>query len=107
MAGTSMRYLGPMRGAGVLTCGGHSFGRVEFDIGGYQLKPGEVVGSGELTMPPELLDAAFGRNGLVLTTDDGRVLTLRFSGRRDPKASVAHVDIGGDLPTAKEWLQRR
>ncbi|MBL0899499.1 MAG: hypothetical protein IBJ17_12490 [Reyranella sp.] len=107
MAGTSMRYLGPLRGSGVLTCGGQSFGRVEFEVGGYQRRPGEVMASGELTMPAELLDAAFGRNGLVLTTDDGRALTVRFSGRRDPKSTVAHVDIGGDLPTAKEWPRRR
>lgn len=106
MAATSMRYLGPWRGGGVLTCGGQSFGRAEFDVGGYQRRPGEVVASGELTMPPEMLDAAFGRNGLVLTTDEGRVLTIRFSGKRDGRSSVAHVDVGGDLPAAKAWPRR-
>jgi hypothetical protein len=55
-------------------------------------------------MVPQDLDMAFGRRDLQLTTDEGRVLAVRFSGKRaDPTSPAAHADIGGDLPPAPEW----
>jgi hypothetical protein len=99
-----MRYLGVMRGSGMLACAGEALGRAEYDIEGFQTRPGEIVGSGEIRMGPGELERAFGRTDLQLTTDDGRVLEVRFSGKRlDSTASAAHADIGGDLPAAAQW----
>jgi hypothetical protein len=87
-----------------MACGAEQMGRADYDIDGYLTRQGEVVGSGEIRMPPEMLSRAFGRMDLLLTTDDGRVLSVRFSGKRHDAASdAAHADIGGDLPTAKAW----
>jgi hypothetical protein len=99
-----MRYLGVMRGGGSLACGAEPLGRVEYEIEGFLTRPGEVVGSGEIRMAPAELDNAFGRRDLRLTTDEGRVLELRFSGRRsDAGSAAAHADIGGDLPPPSQW----
>jgi hypothetical protein len=99
-----MRYLGVMRGSGSLACEGEPMGRVDYEIEGFMTRPGEVVGSGEIRMAPGDLDDAFGRRNLQLTTDDGRVLDVRFSGKRiDARSAEAHADIGGDLPPASEW----
>jgi hypothetical protein len=99
-----MQYLGVMRGSGVLACGEEPMGRADYDIDGFLTRPGEVVGSGEIRMSPEALSNAFGRQGLQLTTDDGRVLQVRFSGKRlDAASDAAHADITGQLPGAAEW----
>jgi hypothetical protein len=104
-----MRHLGALRGRGTLSSGGAALGPVDFEIDGYCTRPDEVVGSGEIRMAPADLDRALGRNDLVLTTEDGRVLTLRFSGRRRDVApsgrggGAAHVDVVGGLPAAGEW----
>jgi len=99
-----MQYLGVMRGGGTLACGEEPMGRVDYDIDGFLTKPGEVVGSGEIRMSSEALNNAFGRLDLRLTTDDGRVLSVRFSGKRvDPASEAAHADISGELPPAAEW----
>jgi hypothetical protein len=101
---TGMHYLGVLRGSGNLACDGEPMGRVDYDIDGFRTQPGEIVGSGELRMAPADLDRAFGRANLQLTTDDGRILTVRFSGKRlDPGSEAAHADIGGALPSAAEW----
>ena len=99
-----MRYLGVMRGKGSLACKGEPLGSVEYEIEGFLTRPGEIVGSGELRMAPPDLNNAFGRRDLQLTTDQGRVLEVRFSGKRSDAASAAaHADIGGDLPPVDEW----
>jgi hypothetical protein len=99
-----MRHLGVLRGTGTLRCGGSVLGTVDYEIDGFSTKPGEVVGSGEIRMAPAELETAFGRNGLELTTDDGRVLQVRFSGgRRDRSSGAAHADILGGLPAEDEW----
>src|SRR5258708_33077038 len=78
-------------------------GRADYDIDGFLPRPGEVVGSGEIRMSPEALNNAFGRQALRLTTDDGRVLEVRFSGKRlDPASDAAHADITGQLPGPSE-----
>jgi hypothetical protein len=99
-----MRHLGVLRGSGTLSCDGVALGRAEFEIDGFCTMPGEVVGSGEIRMAPADLDRAFGRD-LVLTTDDGRVLTVRFSGgsRRGATDGAAHADVVAGLPAADQW----
>jgi hypothetical protein len=99
-----MQYLGVIRGSGVLACGEGQLGRVDYDIDGFLARPGEVVGSGEIRMEAEALSRAFGRQDLRLTTDDGRVLSVRFSGKQlKPASEAAHADISGELPPASEW----
>src|SRR5262245_25435840 len=100
----SMRHLGVLRGRGTLSCGDVTFGNADFEIDGFCTKPGEVVGSGEIRMAPGALEQAFGRNNLVLTTDDGRALAVRLSGkRRDVASGAVHADIIGGLPAADDW----
>ena len=100
----SIQFLGRLTGGGALACDGEAMGRATFEIDGFRTRTGEVVGSGEIRMTPAALDRAFGRTNLTLTTDDGRVLTVRFSGKRhNASDSAAHADIAGDLPPAKDW----
>jgi hypothetical protein len=55
-------------------------------------------------MAPTELANAIGRKDLGLTTDDGRVLALRFSGGRfDARMGAAHADILAGLPPEDEW----
>ena len=99
-----MRYLGALRGAGLLHGPAGPLGRVDYEFDAYLLRPGEVVASGEIRMKADELNEAFGRRDLSLQTDDGHTLGLRFSGKRLSKtSSTAHADIRGGLPDAKEW----
>lgn len=99
-----MRHLGVLRGGGTLRCRGVVLGSAGYEIDGFCTRPGEVIGSGEICMAPAELATAVGRRDLELTTDDGRVLALRFSGSRfDPRASAAHADILAGLPAEDEW----
>ena len=100
----SIQFLGRLTGGGALACDGEAMGRATFEIDGFRTRTGEVVGSGEIRMIPAELDHAFGRTNLTLTTDDGRVLAVRFSGKRhNASENAAHADITGDLPAAKHW----
>ena len=100
----SIQFLGRLTGAGALACEGEAMGRATFEIDGFRTRTGEIVGSGEIRMTPAELDRAFGRTNLTLTTDDGRVLAVRFSGKRhNASENAAHTDITGDLPAAKHW----
>lgn len=99
-----MRHLGVLRGSGTLRRGGVVLGLVDFEIDGFCTKPGEVVGSGEIRMAPAELANAFGRRDLELTTEEGKILALRFSGsRRGAEAGAAHADIVGGLPAEDDW----
>lgn len=99
-----MRYLGGIHGTGILKCGSEPLGRADYDFDGFLRKPGDVIGSGEIRMPPEALRQLFGRKDLHLLTDDGRILTIQFSERHLPAASDATpVDVAGDLPLQSEW----
>ncbi|MGP0059039.1 MAG: hypothetical protein ACLPID_07125 [Beijerinckiaceae bacterium] len=99
-----MHYLGGLCGAGVLTCGDETVARADYDFDGFLTKRGEVTGCGEIRMSPEVLREVFGRNDLQLRTDDGRLLSLRFSEKRLASASVAaHVEVAGELPPLSEW----
>lgn len=102
-----MQFLGVLRGNGLLSAGQETFGRVQFDIDGFLTRPGEIVASGELRMIDGELTSAFGRTDLILTTDQGRTLKVRFSGSRKQMAcEAAHADIAGDLPAKGEWHRR-
>lgn len=99
-----MRHLGVLRGNGTLRCGGVLLGAARYEIDGFATKPGEVVGSGEISMAPAELADALGRQNLELATDDGRVFALRFSGNRQSGASgAAHADILSGLPAEDDW----
>lgn len=102
-----MRHLGVLRGSGMLDCKDESIGRVDYEFDGYLVRPGEIVASGEVHMDAALLADAFGRNGLTLRTDDGLVLSIRFSGKRlSPASTVAHADVREGLPHEKAWRRQ-
>jgi hypothetical protein len=99
-----MKYLGVLRGNGVLLAGDETMGPVAYEIEGYTLRPGEITGSGDLRMEPDDLARAFGQRGLRLRTDDGRELSVRFTARKlASQSSTAHADVTGDLPAAAAW----
>lgn len=98
-----MRYLGRLHGHGVVTRMGRDVGRASYDIDGFAVHPRGITGSGEIRLPPADLASVFGRRDVHLRTDDGRLLDLRFSDKSLREGSVvAHVDVGGELPTATE-----
>ena len=108
----SIQFLGRLSGAGALACDGEAMGRATFEIDGFRTRTGEIVNvyfhreslGGAFRMIPAELDHAFGRTNLTLTTDDGRVLAVRLSGKRhNASENAAHADITGDLPAAKHW----
>jgi len=99
-----MQYLGGLSGAGVLTCGEETLARADYEFDGFLTNRGQVTGCGEIRMAPEALRDAFGRKDLFLRTDDGRLLSLRFSEKRLASASdIAHVEVDGQLPLVAEW----
>lgn len=99
-----MRYIGALRGSGMLECNGKLLGRADYEFDGYLVKAGEVSASGEVHMEADALADAFGRSDLTLRTEDGRALSIRFSGKRLPAAStVAHADVRDGLPSEKDW----
>lgn len=98
-----MRYLGKLRGMGFITCSGRDIGRASYDIDGFAVRPKEIAGSGEIRLKAADLDQVFGRSGVGLRTDDGRLLDLRFSDKsRAEGSSVAHVEVSGALPSATD-----
>ena len=87
-----------------MKCKDETLARAEYDFDGFLKRPGEVTGSGEIRMAPDTLQQAFGREDLHLWTDDGRLLSIRFSEKKLPPASdSAHVDVTGDLPPQSSW----
>ena len=98
-------YLGRLAGAGSVRIGGETVARAAYDFDGFATPRGGVTGSGELKLAPSDLEAVFGRPGVQLLTDDGRLLDLKFSEKALPPATdAAHVDVSGDLPRSPaEW----
>lgn len=86
-----MRFPGALRGSGPVQSGEQA------------MRPGEVVASGESRMDAEALNVVFGRNDLYLRTDDGRLLAIRFSGKRTSTGDAAHADVCSGLPDEKQW----
>ena len=99
-----MRYLGGIRGNGVLSLDGRALARADYDFDGYLSRQGEVTGSGEIRTTREALRGSFGLKGLRLQTEDGRSFSLRYTERQlKAEAVSAHVDVVGDLPKQQEW----
>jgi hypothetical protein len=100
-----MRYLGAMSGSGMVKCDGEEIARASYEFEGYFRKPAGVTSSGEIRIPAEALQNVFGRAGVQLVTDEGRVLELRFSEKKQPKPEddFAHVEVTGDLPDETHW----
>ena len=98
-------YLGRIAGAGSVRIGGETVARAAYDFDGFAAPRGGVICSGEITLAPSDLRAVFGRHGVQLLTDDGRLLDLTFSEKELPPATdAAHVDVSGDLPCSPaEW----
>jgi hypothetical protein len=106
MAASSMIYVGALRGEGTLLGGddGSELGRAEYDIGGFINHTKVLVASGELRMQPQSLQEAFGRRDLLLQTDTGLSLAVRFSGKRPTgRMDAAHVDVIEGLPSRADW----
>jgi len=106
MAPRSITYVGALRGEGTLvgTADDCELGRAEYDIGAFRDFSRELVASGELRMSPQALGQAFGRQDLMLRTDSGLRLALRFSGKRLAVGTdAAHVDVTQGLPAPADW----
>ncbi|WIM09285.1 hypothetical protein [Enhydrobacter sp.] len=99
-----MRHIGVLRGSGTLESRGEVMGRADYELDGYLMRPGEVVASGEIRMAAGQLSNALRRRDLRLRTDDGRVLGIRFSGRRlGTPDDAAHADVHDGLPPEEDW----
>jgi hypothetical protein len=100
-----MQYLGRLSGSGLLTRDGETVARASYEFEGFLRPRGIVVSSGEISLSPTDLKAVFGRPGVQLRTDDGRLLDLRFSEKELRLANgVAEVEVSGDLPgSPAEW----
>jgi len=98
-----VRYLGRLHGHGVVSADGRDIARASYDIDGFAVGPHDITGSGEIRLNAADLGRTFGRRGVRLRTDDGRLLDLRFSDKTLREDSVAaHVDVAGDLPKSFE-----
>ncbi len=104
-ANSIMQYLGRIAGSGDIRSGGETVARASYEFDGFTTPRGGVEGSGDLVLAPSDLKAVFGRTGVQLLTDDGRLLDLRFSEKELRLATdVAHVYVTGDLPRSPaEW----
>jgi hypothetical protein len=97
-----MRYIGGLRGAGVLALGEEHIARANYDFDAYQTRPGEITGSGEIRAARKVIKDIFGMQGLSIITDDGRTLRLRFTEKQLRENSTsAHVDVVGELKVTK------
>ena len=94
-----MRYIGRLAGTGVLRCDGQEIAPTTYDFDCFSAKPAGVTRSGEIRLAALALKNVFGRKGVQLLTDDGRLLDLRFSEKVLLAASeVAHVEVTGESP---------
>lgn len=101
-----MRYLGRLSGNGLLKCNDEEIARAVYDFELFFRKPLGVTSCGEIRLEPAALKEVFGRKGVQLLTDDGRLLDLAFSEKELlSTSSIAHVDVTGDLPAPpRNWL---
>ena len=100
-----MQYLGRIAGSGLLMRDGEAVARANYDFEGFARPRGVVVSSGEISLSPSDLKSVFGRLGVQLLTDDGRLLDLRFSDKALRHSNdAAEVEVTGDLPgSPAEW----
>ncbi len=98
-------YLGRLAGAGSVQIDGETIARAAYDFDGFATPHGGVTASGELRLTAADLEAVFGRAGVQLLTDEGRLLDLKFSEKELPAGTdAAHVDVSGGLPRSlAEW----
>src|SRR5580698_5458087 len=89
-----MRYLGRIAGEGAILHDGEVVARASYDIEGYIGRRGALVGSGEIEIPPTVVESIFGARGLQLRRADGGLLDLKFSGKEIPSAAgAAQVEV--------------
>ena len=99
-----MKLLGKLQGTGTLASADGPLGPAEYELDGYLMRPGEVVASGELRMKSPALQDVYARRGLHLVTADGRILSLRFTGKLGERdGRIAHIDVYQGLPAETEW----
>ena len=100
-----MQYLGRIAGSGLLMRDGAAVARASYDFEGYSRPRGVVMSSGEISLSRSDLKTVFGRLGVQILTDSGRLLDLRFSDKELGRATnVAQVEVTGDLPgSPAEW----
>jgi hypothetical protein len=102
-----MRYLGGISGGGVLKRDGEEITRVSYELDGFYMEPAGVTRCGEIRIDADALKGVFGRDGVQLLTDDGRLFDLSFSDKElIPAADAVHVDVTGGM-SAKPGKQRR
>jgi len=102
-----MHYLGGISGNGVVMCDGKEVARAAYDFDGYLRPPNGIISCGEIRLAASALKDLFGRDGVQIRTEDGRLLDLKFSEKKlESAAEVAHVDVTGDLPTAPQNWRR-
>src|ERR1700686_534498 len=94
-----------MAGCGNLRIEGETVARAAYDFDGFTAPLGGAMSSGELGLAHSDLKPAFGRPGVHLLTDDGRLLDLRFAEKElRGERRVVHVDVTGELPSSlAEW----
>lgn len=101
-----LNYLGGISGTGTLKCDGKEVARASYDLDGFYAKGLGVIGSGEIHVAATALQEVFGRKGVQLVTDEGRLLDLKFSEKNLPLSSdVTHVDVTGQLPASWRFLR--
>jgi hypothetical protein len=99
-----MQYLGGLQGKGRLIRGGETFARAEYDFEGFITKAGHMTGSGEIRAAPAEMREMFALGTVKLLTDDGRLMSLRFTQKKlSSNDSAAHVDMIGELPPIAAW----
>jgi hypothetical protein len=92
-----MRYLGGSSGSGTLVHDGKEIARATYDFDRFYERRTGTLSCGEIAASAETLRSVFQQKSLQLVTDDGRLLTLKFSDPKLPEASeFAHVDVKGD-----------
>ena len=98
-----MQYLGKISGDGMLKCDGEEVARASYEFEGYFKRPIGVTSCGEIKAAPTALKGVFGRKGVQLLADDGRLFNLRFSEKAlSSDSDIAHVDVTGELPTTPQ-----
>jgi hypothetical protein len=100
-----MRYLGTISGNGVLRRDGKDIARASYDFEGFSQQSFGITCSGEIQVAASALASVFGRKGVQLLTDDGRLLDLRFSEKELlAAAEFTHVEVTGGLQSSpRTW----
>jgi hypothetical protein len=102
-----VKLLGKLTGRGTLASPDGAICSADYDLDGYLIRPGTVVASGELHVAPGALEAVIDRRALRLTTAEGRILPVRFTGKLSEQlGEIVHVDISEGLPAERDWSRR-